>query len=342
MWSGPPVGDFNTQSLTEIWQGEPMQNLRSQFDQGRRPQGCELCWRAERAGYSSKRITDLKRFSHHTPGATLASPVYLDLKLGSLCNIKCRICSSQYSQKWREDEIALYGSQRWPTRLNWIDEAASLWQDLEQIAHTIEFIDFTGGEPFLVKGHWRLLERLVELGAAHRIKIHYNTNGTVLPSPAQRRLWREFKWVETMFSLDGTGAQFEYQRHPAQWATALNTWETIHSEQHTHSTLCYTVSVFNVMYMQEFQAWADQYGVKPYWNLLHGPDHYSIKNLPMHIKQQIAHTVPDTSVREYMMNSAQDPEAWQEFLDQTQRLDTLRRESFAHTFPELHRLIQGS
>ena len=336
MWSGPEVGNFHTQSLEEIWQGEPMNALREQFRKGEQPAGCANCWKSEQAGYRSKRINDNARFAHHTHGAALDAPVYLDLKLGSICNIKCRICSTEYSQKWRDDETQIYGAPRYPTHINWLDEGSTFWQDLERIAPTIEFIDFTGGEPFLVKGHWRLLEYLVTNGHSKHISIHYNTNGTILPTLHQRGLWREFRWVETMFSFDGTHGQFEYQRHPAQWSTCAQNFTTILEENITHVTLCYTVNVFNVAYMQDFCAWAP---VKPYWNLLHGPDHYSIKNLPQHIKEAVAPTIPDDAIREYMLNTAQDPQAWQRFLRLTQQLDSIRNESFSTVFPRIADLI---
>lgn len=336
MWTGADVGNFHTQSLEAIWHGEPLETLRAQFRKGEQPAGCANCWKSERAGYTSKRINDNERFAHHTHGVTLDSPVYLDLKLGSICNIKCRICSTEYSQKWRDDETLIYGKPRYPTHINWLEEGSQFWQDLEHIAPTIEFIDFTGGEPFLVRGHWRLLEYLVKHGHSPNISIHYNTNGTILPTTDQRKLWSSFKWVETMFSFDGLGSRFEYQRHPAQWSVAERNFTTILEEGVTHTTLCYTVNVFNVMYMQEFLDWAPR---QPYWNLLHGPDHYSIKNLPQHIKQHIADSIPDDAIREYMLNTEQDPGAWQRFLRLTQQLDTIRNESFSTVFPELDQLI---
>lgn len=338
MWEGAPVGNFNTQTLEEIWQGKPMQELRKQFASGQQPDACYRCWKSEAAGYTSKRINDNERFAHHTHGVTLDAPVYLDLKLGSLCNIKCRICSTEYSQKWSQDETLIYGAPRFPTHINWLDEHSQFWQDLEHIAPTIEFIDFTGGEPFLVKGHWQLLEYLVEHGHAENISIHYNTNGTILPTVHQRSLWQHFGWVETMFSFDGVGARFEYQRHPAQWSTCERNFEVILEESHTHTTLCYTVNVFNVMYMQEFLAWAP---IKPYWNLLHGPEHYNCKNLPKPVKQAIADSIPDTSVREFMINTDQDTVAWQRFLDLTRQLDSIRNETFEDAFPELYTLIHN-
>ena len=343
MWQGADVGNFNTQTIDQVWEGEPMQQLRAEFLSGGQPAGCERCWRAESAGYNSKRLNDNARFAHHShrPGAALAKPVYLDLKLGNICNIKCRICSSDYSYKWREDEQALYGQARNTRDIIWVSEDADFWNSLSRNLSDLEFIDLTGGEPFLVKPMWRLLEQCVAQGVAHNISLHYNTNGTVLPTPEQRELWSHFKWVETMFSIDGVGAKFEYQRNPARWHTVLDNLKTIQQEGVTHTSICYTVNTFNVLDIPEFDAWSrTTLAIKPYWNLLHGPAHYSIINLPTSAKQTVAAKIENyTDIVKYMNSSTQDARSWQQFLWHTQQLDSVRKESFSDTFPELHRII---
>ena len=73
-----PIGNFNTQTLEEIWHSENMYKVRQQFLNGETPAGCAGCTTAEKAGNVSKRITDNKRFSHHKnkPFEVLQLPVY--------------------------------------------------------------------------------------------------------------------------------------------------------------------------------------------------------------------------------------------------------------------------
>ena len=343
MWKGPPVGDFNTQNVDDVWHGEPMQQLREQFLAGDAPSSCDNCWSAERAGLNSKRQNDLARFAHHSnkPWEALAKPVYLDLKLGNICNIKCRICSSDYSFKWREDEIKLYGVAKNTQDPAWVDPSASFWTNLADNLDHLEFIDLTGGEPFLVKPMWRLLEQCVEQGVAHKISLHYNTNGTILPTPAQRKLWTHFKWVETMFSIDGIGAKFEYLRNPARWTKVDRTLGVLQQEAVTHTSICYTVNAYNVWDIPEFEAYAQsEYDITPYWNLLHGPAHYSIKNLPEHAKLEIATKIKKyPSIVKYMCDTTCDSQALAQFKQHTAKLDSIRKETFALAFPELYRIL---
>ena len=35
--------------------------------------------------------------------------MFLDLKLGNICNLKCRICGAWSSNKWAQEEVATWG-----------------------------------------------------------------------------------------------------------------------------------------------------------------------------------------------------------------------------------------
>ena len=124
--------------------------------------------------------------------------------------------------------------------------------DLEKLLPTVEFFDFTGGEPLLIKKHYALLRKAVELGYAKNIKIHYNTNGTVMPPKDMFEVWKEFKHVEVMFSIDGIYDKFEYMRHPAKWNTFIQTLNTFKEKDFASITLCHTISAFNIYYVDEF------------------------------------------------------------------------------------------
>ena len=51
----------------------------------------------------------------------------------------------------------------------------------------------------------------VESGDAKNIVLQYDTNLTNIP---RMGYWKEFKFVEIGFSIDGKGKQLEYMRHP--------------------------------------------------------------------------------------------------------------------------------
>jgi MoaA/NifB/PqqE/SkfB family radical SAM enzyme len=335
------VGNFNTQTLDEIWNSSNMQELRQQFLDGKTPIGCAGCTSTEQAGNESKRITDNKRFDHHKnkPYEELQLPVYMDLKFGTVCNLKCRTCSTASSFKWAEDETELFGQPlNKDLKSYWISDDKPIWNDLEKLLPTVEFFDFTGGEPLLIKKHYELLRKAVKLGYAKNIKIHYNTNGTIMPPPDMFKIWKEFKHVEVMFSIDGIRDKFEYMRHPAKWDTFLNTLSIFKEKNFASITLCHTISAFNIYYVDEFLEWASDQGFvshEIYLNLLHYPDHESISNLSLEVKDKIKQKLTGKgvdSIIDFMYTS--DKDLTSNFLDFVKRVDLIRGEEFAKTFDE--------
>ena len=96
--------DLNRASFPAIQNSQYMQNLRQEFLDGRQPQTCRKCWNEERAGRTSKRMHTLDRLKHiitDTEWTHDAKPLmFLDLKLGNICNLKCRTCNPVSSSKW--------------------------------------------------------------------------------------------------------------------------------------------------------------------------------------------------------------------------------------------------
>ena len=96
--------------------------------------------------------------------------------------------------------------------------------------------------------HFDVLRKSVELGYSHEQMIHYNTNGTHLPSRDIFDLWKHFKRVEIAFSIDDVGEQFQYQRHPANWKEVNHNLVEFKTYQ-THNMefqICTTISIFNI------------------------------------------------------------------------------------------------
>ena len=347
--------EFNlkTDTLDTAWNSEYYRNLRQQFLNGEKPKGCSRCWKEEASGKTSKRIRDNARFKHHITQDIIDHPQikYLDLKLGNICNLKCRICGTHSSSKWiaeqqhydREDN-----KDHKHIRHNWPETNKTFWQELEQLLPTLEYIDFTGGEPFMIKEQFKLLKFCVNKGYAKNIGIHYNTNATQLPTDALENIWPYFKSVDVQFSIDGIGSQFEYQRHPAKWKTATEILQTFKNRQSKQFTvgICHTINVFNVYYIPEFLKWAEHFGIGVYLNSLHYPNHYNVQCLPLIAKKSISDRLkdhPNTNVKTFIDYMNQDVDGyhdWMKFINWTQRKDKFRNEKFANIFPELAEITE--
>ena len=182
----------------------------------------------------------------------------------------------------------------------WPRENQSFWTEIDACLNDIRYIEFTGGEPFMIREHFAMLQGIVDRGIAHQVEIHYNTNGTHYPAEAEA-IWQHFKTVEVAFSIDDLGKRFEYQRTNADWAVVL---DTITSFQYLKSQLpnlrlqcCSTVNVFNVRYIDQLAHWiALQRFDFMYWNIMHDAWYFSIATLPDSAKAQITEHLRSASI----------------------------------------------
>jgi MoaA/NifB/PqqE/SkfB family radical SAM enzyme len=220
------------------------------------------------------------------------APIFLDLKLGNICNLKCRICgpwsSSQFATEElnsmpREEQKSSHAYQMLRAGA-WPRENEQFWSQIDTVLTDIRYIEFTGGEPFMINEHFDMLQGIVDRGIAHQVEIHYNTNGTQWPERGPD-IWKHFKTVEIAFSIDDIGERFEYQRTNADWAVVL---DTITSFQYLKDQMpniqlqcCSTVNIFNVRYINELAHWiARQKFDFVYWNMMHDAWYFSIATLP--------------------------------------------------------------
>ena len=293
------AGDkFNlaTAQFSTIQNSQYMRNLRQEFVDAKQPATCRKCWREERAGRTSKRMHTLDRLKHMIPDQDWtidAKPLmFLDLKLGNICNLKCRICGSWSSSQFATEELQWLGpdenkkSSFHYTMLKqgaWPRENPVFWSEIEGVVDQLTYIEFTGGEPFMIQEHFDLLQRLVDKGIAGNIEIHYNTNGTHYPEQGEN-IWQHFKAVEIAFSIDDVGTRFEYQRTNAAWLEVESNLAQFRELRRHHDNIqlqvCSTVNVFNVCYLEELSHWIDQQMFDfVYWNMLHEAYYFSIGTL---------------------------------------------------------------
>lgn len=295
---------LDTAQFDDIQNSNHMRDLRTQFLEGKKPQTCRKCWNEERSGRTSKRMHTLNRLKHVLPDTDWtadAKPLmFLDLKLGNICNLKCRICGSWSSSQFATEELNDMGANEekkktFPYQMlragAWPKENETFWNEISSVSDQIKYIEFTGGEPFMIQEHFRLLERIVERGIAGQIEIHYNTNGTQFPEEAEN-IWQHFKTVEIAFSIDDIAERFEYQRSNAVWSEVEYNIARFEAMRDRHDNIqlqvCCTVNIFNVYYLEHVSKWiAERSFDFVYWNIMHDAWYFSIATLPDSVKQAV-------------------------------------------------------
>lgn len=302
-----------TTNLDEIHNSRYMQKLRQGFLDGEKPDTCRKCWNEERSGRTSKRMHTLNRLEHivtDTEWTIDAKPlVFIDFKLGNICNLKCRICGSWSSSTYATEEVKFKGKDSFHYQMlkdgAWPRRNQQFWTEIDQLMHQVKYLEFTGGEPFMIQEHFQLLQRMVDKGIAHTVEIHYNTNGTQFPEHAEE-IWKHFKLVEIAFSIDDVEERFEYQRANALWTEVnanMDRFEAMR-DRNTNMQLqvCSTVNVFNVMYLEGLANWIDTRSFDfVYWNMLHEARYHSVGTLPTRAKELVSNRLMASKVSDFHM-----------------------------------------
>ena len=357
--------DLNETDLETIYHSEYMQDLRRQFRRGEKPATCQRCWDEEDAGRDSKRIHSQVRLKELYPQVDWANDDpdqlwFVDLKLGNICNLKCRICGSWSSSKWAEEEMAYlppdvpkksHIAYTWLKQGAWPRKTETFWDNMRELIPNIRYIEFTGGEPWLIEEHKDLLRFACQTGHAGHIDIHYNTNATQWDTNLFD-LWPEFGRVDVAFSIDNVGDRFEYERYGARWDRANEIVDVVNSMTNRPSCgnittqLCFTINIQNVYYLDELLAWAD---TKPwtsvYFNMLHSPEVMNIQNMTPAAQELVLNKLKttfwsngqyqqeiDNVIKFIELGSGSDGK---EFCRRMKQTDEYRNQNFADTHPEI-------
>jgi hypothetical protein len=234
----------------------------------------------------------------------------------------------------------------------WPRENSQFWTELDQSINDIRYLEFTGGEPFLIQEHFDLLQTLVDRGVAAQVEIHYNTNGTQYPEHAES-IWQHFRHVEIAFSIDDVDARFEYQRTNAQWKEVCANIEKFHGMRTRNSNItlqvCCTVNIFNIYYLCDVANWIHKQAFDfVYWNILHDAPWLSIAHLPIMAKTAISNHLntqvfppeyqPEVNKIIEFMNLGESSNST-ELIKNIQQLDIRRNESLKTVAPELAKIL---
>lgn len=354
----------------EAFRGSYMETIRQEMLKGKRPDSCQNCWVIEALGGESMRTRNNKNEEQllktiRSKKAKIDQPKAIDIKFGNKCNLKCRICSPLSSNFWLEEYEDIYGKNSLPRlrpnqyskeqdlerTVGWPSDAEHVWSDLKTWLPDIESIELYGGEPFLNKDMYLLLEESIAKGAAHKQRLQFNTNGTIYSKKLFEEILPNFGHVSISLSLDGTYEQFEYQRFPAKWAIVMNNYKKIKLSP-VEITICISLSTLNFYYLPEYLEFWRQENANIHLNEVMMPEYFDISVYPAHIKKEIERkfkarektfkgTACEGAVHTFLrqMNAKDQSHLWPEFLKTVRQHDDYRKQNYAEAFPEFANLI---
>jgi len=295
---------WHTHTLDDAWNSPTRHEILDSLAKGIEHPNCEACWQEERAGRNSRRLAALTQFPYLPPSDT---PLLLDLKLGNTCNLACTMCWPEVSSKWLNDYYAVYEDpniiysdykKRWASIQQSYDrDNHQLWGDLKTMIKQAVHIDIFGAEPMLLDRLWEILAWSAEQGYSKNQTVHINTNSTIWREDYYKIL-TQFQQVDIDLSIDATGPLFEYIRYGTTWQNVNDNilkWGKLQHQKNNFSVaLCITVSNANVYYLDEIFESLTEFYLPFFFNLVHMPEHQSVRCLPEQVKDIVYKKLVDT------------------------------------------------
>ena len=344
---------------------------------------CKVCWDRDDANDAKNQVTSSLRYFRtfrQLPNLDNAIPIHkaqdtmlpdgsienypisLDLRFTNVCNMKCIMCSSIYSNQWYDDEIKLYGNRITINSEPWHDSSI-WWKQFDEIKHRIRHLYLTGGEPFIVKGHDIMLDKLIESNLASEIILEYDTNLSVINDKIIDRL-RHFKQVIISVSCDDINEQYELIRFPGKFKTISSNLEKLKDRniKIRHISSCIGIySLYSPMRVYDHFTKLGYDGETKLtsldafsFRLLRFPAHSNIALLPKALKLKMIDVYENSTLPQrwklfligYLENYLDTysketcDKSVYEHIDYLNKLDNIRGTDWKKTFPEIVELLK--
>ncbi len=380
--NGKPILASEGRPDSEIMNTKYMKTLRRKMLRGEWPKICERCKITENTGGISRRnsendthqdMIDELIQSTQPDGHIPVNVRSMDFRLGNLCNLYCRMCSPRSSTRWLkvwnqvDQDLILLSPELKETfsSYDWFDEP-KLFQEFETQAKNLRHLHFAGGEPLIMPAMEKFLKICVAQNCAKDIDLTYNTNLTVLHDRVTS-LWKHFKSVTLLCSIDGFGPLNEFIRQGSRWETLVKNLRFIEENHQKYkikqALIMCTLQVYNVFNLGElFDFLAENFKFVyqiPQLVDLYFPDYYRTQILPPSLKRDAAQALSQIKAKakqrihdglipqsqEYLlksldgaiafMNSEDKQHLIDQFLRATRSIDEIRGQSTFLNIPKL-------
>lgn len=336
-----PIGFFSSNYLN---------NVKATIRAGNIPQGCQSCIKQESNGFLNTRQLALRDWPY-TVDTVPEQVEYLDLRYNNTCNFSCRTCGPEYSTQIVCENNAhptlqkYYKANDSSTNVNIIDSIRSF--------PNIKRINFTGGEPLLIKENFDILEYLIKQDRTD-IQLLITTNASVI-NTNMIRLFNQFKDVHWTISLDGIGSVAEYIRYGTIWPTVDRNVRKILNLRQSVSINC-TVSAYSILDLSNLVKYysdlKQEYNDQPFeimFSVVQFPARLAPTALPIEFRDRVVDQIRSsilileeilsnpsvylntlkhlqTNIKSAILNTGE------KFLQFTKDLDQVRQQNFNSTF----------
>lgn len=356
--------------IDEILTSKSAKEFKKNIINGQWNNSCIRCKEAEKSGIKSRRQQELQNKKYQEikeqvlKGNNVDSyPLFVDFRPSNYCNIACITCdhissSKIYSQIKKHPVLKNYYYWNRPSGVTTTKLTPMYFENLNQLLSKSEVVYLTGGEPTIIAENWKILENLIKSRKTN-VEVRMSINLTYI-TQKQIEILNCFKSLQLYFSIDSVGREIEYIRYPSKWTTIEKNLEHVMTNIRKNQADCLyitpTVSIFNIFSLGKILDW---YSLLEYSNLgirfyalLHDPRHFSIKHLPVHLKQKASEYLTSL-INKYPKHKEQlsrplmylnlngDPNIFFEAKRYIDLIDSTRNIKFSEVFPDMYKEMEG-
>ena len=361
--------DLNKQSVEQHINSDYYKEVRLQMLNDEKPKACMRCYDEEDKGIKSKRQHEAEVFKQGSidwaseltsaDGSIPMDLRFVELRLGNVCNVRCRTCNPASSSKWLEDYKDIvqkadfinkgYLGLNFPEDFKWAEDD-NFYDELFEASPNLELLYINGGEPTLIKQHWAYLRKLVDSGRSKNVILWYNINCTMLP-PIALELWPEFKEARICLSIDDLEDRNAFIRTGTNWNAVLKTIDTLKQNQDKLVLrITQTVSAYNYATLPEFFKWAEMNGIEVDMNFVYDPDYLSPAVIPAKARELIHTEFREALGNDHKLgtllsmfnNSDWDELKWEQFCRYNDLLDKNDESDWRQAFGKLVNKVEES
>lgn len=309
-------------NLKDAWNSNELRKMRLAMINGEKLEGCNVCYLQESSGRTSNREYANEEWFDKLGEKTIESRVdqailnageidfsvaYLDLRLGNLCNLKCRMCSPFNSSQIAKEHLNLEQRDsaykvvwastfgKFDSRFNdmqeWFDKDV-LWDQIIDMIPSLKKVYMTGGEPTLIENNFKFMQACIDKGRTD-IVLFFNTNCTNV-NKKFTSLISQFDRVNINASIDGVGNVNDYIRAPSKWSQISRNIETLAEIPNVHLGVTPTVQIYNIFNLVKMLDWVQslnkKYNRRIFIDFLINvhPHHLAVGILPDDIRHRVA------------------------------------------------------
>jgi radical SAM protein with 4Fe4S-binding SPASM domain len=264
------VGNYPAQSVREIWFGKELKKLQEHMQHDDLTHGCQHCAyfieRGKLSGLKPYQFDAYHDYRQHP------YPRVFEFELSNTCNLECIMCNGFVSSSIRQNRDKL------PPLPEPYDDA--FVEQLREFVPHLKEMKFYGGEPFLIRSYFGIMDLVMELNPS--IKVFVITNGTVLNQRIKDLLERgNFHLAVSIDSLQKEN--YEYIRKNASFEQVMKNLEWFNSYAHSRQeriSFSFTTQRANWHELPDVVNFCNTHDMIFFNSFLKDPQHLSLITLP--------------------------------------------------------------